>query len=315
MIGRQKEPWVAVEMKTHALPPTINLHSLSPCNFQCGFCYAGFATANRSRIPQRELHEIIRQIATAPKSDGGSARKITFAGGEPLLSPTLHEDIAQAHRMGLVTSLVTNGSLLTTDQIHRLAPILDWLTISVDSLEDETNRRIGRAARGVTVPAADHLAKIHLAQDLGIRVKLNTVVNAANATEDFSAFIRQARPIRWKLFQATRITGENGADFDRWRITKDTFCAFVTRHESLRHHGIVLVPETQDDIYGSYAMIGPNGCFFDNSCGEYRYSQPIARVGIEAAWAEITFSQERFLARKGDYDFDTGLNRNAEVQR
>jgi hypothetical protein len=62
-------------------------------------------------------------------------------------------------------------------------------------------------------------------------------------------------------------------------------------------------------------MISPNGCFFDNSLGTYRYSRPIASVGIEAAWAEIAFDQSRFNARNGDYDFDTALNRGAEGTR
>ena len=301
-------------MKINSVPPTVNLHSLIPCNYKCGFCYAGFASAKRSHIPQAELHEIIRQIGIAPGPNGAGRRKVTFAGGEPLLSRTVIEDIAFAKGQGLVTSLVTNGSLLTEHKIQRLAPILNWLTISIDSLDANTNRRIGRAARGITLSAADYLTKIRLAQALGIRVKVNTVVNQANAGEDFSAFMRAARPRRWKLFQATRIAEENGASFDRWEIDDATFHRFVTRHAALSSEGVVLVPETQGDIYGTYAMVGPNGCFFDNSQGTYRYSRPIVSVGIETAWAEIAFSEERFRERNGDYDFTTGLNRK-EVAR
>ena len=85
---------------------------------------------------------------------------------------------------------------------------------------------IGRAARGITLSAADYLAKIRTAQALGIRVKINTVVNQANAMEDFREFIRAARPRRWKIFQATRIAEENGADFDRWAVSEALFRAF-----------------------------------------------------------------------------------------
>ena len=301
-------------MKRNIVPRTVNIHSLNPCNYKCGFCYAGFASAERSRIPQSELHEIIHQIGSLPQPDGLGARKVTFAGGEPLLSPTAIEDIAFARTRGLVTSLVTNGSLLTEDKIHRLAPLLDWLTISIDSLDDETNRHIGRAARGVTLGAEDYLRKIRTAQGFGIRVKINTVVNQANATEDFNDFILAARPRRWKLFQATRIAEENGEDFDRWEIGDATFRAFMDRHTGLSREGVILVPETQADIYGTYAMVGPNGCFFDNSRGTYRYSQPIVNVGIEAAWSEITFSPDRFRGRLGDYDFATGLNRKEVAQ-
>lgn len=296
-------------MKTTTLPQTVNLHSLRSCNYKCRFCHSGFVSAKRSHIPQSELHEIIHQIGALPRPAGMGARKVTFAGGEPLLAPTALDDIAFARTQGLVTSLVTNGSLLTEDTIRRLAPILDWLTISIDSLDASTNRRIGRSAHGVTPSAADYLAKIRLAQTLGIRVKINTVVNQANAEEDFRPFIRVAGPRRWKIFQATRIAEENGEDFDRWVISEAAFRAFVERHAGLSREGIVLVPETQADIYGTYAMVAPNGCFFDNSMGIHRYSRPIVSAGIEAAWSEITFSPERFRARHGDYDFATGLNR------
>lgn len=296
-------------MKTPHLPPTVNLHNLIPCNYRCGFCYAGFASAKRAHIPQAELHEIIRQIAAASLPSGTARRKVTFAGGEPLLSPTFEEDIAHARRFGLVTSLVTNGSLLTEEKIRRLASVLDWLTISIDSVDAETNRRIGRASRGVTSSADEYLAKLRLARSLGIRVKINTVVNQANAAEDMTAFIREARPLRWKLFQATLIAAENGEEFDRWGVSEATFHAYVARHASVAEAGVVLVPETQADIYGTYAMVGPNGCFFDNSEGDYRYSRPIVSADIEVAWAEIAFSAERFQQRQGDYDFATGLNR------
>lgn len=301
-------------MKTTILPPTVNLHNLVPCNYRCGFCYAGFASAKRAKIPQAELHEIIRQIAASPLPVGTPARKVTFAGGEPLLSPTVLDDISYARSVGLVTSLVTNGSLLTEAKLHRLAAILDWLTISVDSLDSDTNRRIGRTTHGVTLRAEDYLVRVRAAQTVGIRVKLNTVVNRANVAEDFSFFLRAACPLRWKLFQATRIAEENGRDFDRWDISESEFQAFVARHAGLRDAGIVVVPETQTDIYGTYAMIGPNGCFFDNSQGTYRYSRPIVSVGVEEAFADIEFSPERFRQRQGDYDFQTGLNRKEVVR-
>ncbi len=301
-------------MKTSIVPPTVNFHSLVSCNYKCGFCYASFASARRSHIPQSELHEIIRQTACLPPPIGITARKVTFAGGEPLLSPTVLEDVAFARSQGLVTSLVTNGSLLTGEKIQLLAPVLDWLAMSIDSLNAGTNQRIGRMMRGLTLSGDDYLAKIQRAQSLGIRLKINTVVNRANAAEDFNSFMRVARPRRWKILQATRIAEENGAHFDRWAVSGATFRAFVARHADLTREGIVLVPETQADIYGTYAMVGPNGCFFDNSPGTYRYSRPIVTVGIKAAWSEIAFSLDRFCARNGDYNFETGLNRKEVTQ-
>ncbi len=102
------------------IPHTVNIHSLIPCNYRCGFCYAGFPGIKQKQMPQAELHSILRVLADAPLPDRCDRRKITFAGGEPMLSKTIVEDIHYAHSLGLVTSLVTNGSLLSLETIKKL---------------------------------------------------------------------------------------------------------------------------------------------------------------------------------------------------
>lgn len=52
---------------------------------------------------------------------------------------------------------------------------------------------------------------------------------------------------------------------------------------------------------GSYAMIAPNGCFFDNSEGSYRYSREIIKVGPQAAFNDINFDPNKFREREGSY--------------
>ena len=283
------------------IPNTVNLHSLIPCNYSCGFCYAGFAGSNRARIPQHELHQIINQVARTPLPPGLDQRKVTFAGGEPLLSQTIAEDLQYAKKLGLATSLVTNGSLLNDELIASIAPNLDLLTISIDSLHQQTNRQIGRALRGITLSPENYLHRIRYAKNFGCHVKINTVVNRLNASEDFSDFMLQAAPDRWKVLQACKIDGENADDFSKWAISEDHFKHFESRHSHLLNEGITVVFETDDMLYGSYAMVAPNGCFFDNSEGIYRYSRPIIEVGIEKAFSEINFSWETFKARGGEY--------------
>jgi len=287
---------------------TINLHLTLVCNYACGFCYAGFPGIKQKFLNLEVILEILRQIARAPKPQGCERRKVTFVGGEPLLFKEIFEAIAYARSLGLATSLVTNGSLLTEDAIRQLGPILDWLTISIDSTDDTTNLLIGRAFRGKPQTKDEYLQKIKLAQSSGIRVKINTVVNQKNMDEDFNAFIKQARPTRWKILQASRVEEENGNCFSQWAVTQEQFDAFVTLHSSLSSEGITVVPETQSDIRGSYAMISPDGRFFDTLEGTYNYSRPILNVGIEQAFSEINFSMESFKQRDGDYDFTTGLN-------
>jgi radical S-adenosyl methionine domain-containing protein 2 len=294
--------------KASYLPHTINLHLTLLCNYACGFCYAGFPGIKQKFLNLEVIQAILRQITKASKPQGCKRRKVTFVGGEPLLFKGIFEAITYARSLGLATSLVTNGSLLNDDAIRRLGPILDWLTISIDSTDDTTNLQIGRAFRDKPQTEDEYLQKIKLAQSCGIRVKINTVVNQKNVDEDFNDFIKQARPTRWKILQASRVEEENGSCFSQWVITQEQFDAFVSLHSSLSSEGITVVPETQSDIRGSYAMVSPDGRFFDTLKGTYNYSRPILDVGIEEAFSEVNFSMESFKQRNGDYDFSTGFN-------
>lgn len=262
-------------------------------------------------MPHRQFLEIVHQFAALPKLDG-QARKITFAGGEPLLYCGIVDVIGFAKEQGLVTSLVTNGLHLTPGILARLTPILDWCAISVDSADTVTNRLIGRCtAKGTVLSKEDYIIRARTLREAKVHLKINTVVNRRNLLEDFTPFINAAYPERWKILQCSQMEGENDADFDRWAITPEEFDDFLNyHHEKLGKTDIALVPETQNDIRGTYAIVAPNGCFLDNSDGTCRYSRPIVEVGIETAFSDVRFSSERFRQRNGDYNFTTGKNRS-----
>jgi radical S-adenosyl methionine domain-containing protein 2 len=259
-------------------------------------------------MEQTMLRDILRQIADLPLPAGCAQRKVTFAGGEPLLYQTIWEDIAFAHELGLCTALVTNGYNLTPEKMQKFSGILDWLALSVDSLNPETNYIIGRRHGRNVISTEDYMSLAEMAKYSGIRLKINTVISAANVHEDFVPFIQRAQPIRWKILQCTQIKGENSRNFANWEVSELKFRDFLKRHEKLS--AVSLVPETQEEIYSSYAMIAPNGTFFDNSTSEYRYSQPITKIGIKCAFSETRFSLDCFNQRNGSYDFQTGENIN-----
>ncbi len=61
-------------------------------------------------------------------------RLVNFTGGEPTLRMDLEKIVAYASKLGMWTSVVTNGSLLTQDRVRRLREMgLDNLLVSLDS--------------------------------------------------------------------------------------------------------------------------------------------------------------------------------------
>jgi radical S-adenosyl methionine domain-containing protein 2 len=291
---------------TPALPDTINLFILAGCNFRCKHCYATFddLPPGRSRTMSEETAaDIIRLISREPTQPGTPPRKITFVGGEPTLCPYLPGLVAHSKRLGLATAVITNGSRVTQHYLKQFDGHLDWLGISIDSVNSETNRFIGRHnPRGKTLSRQDYLDRARWIKEEHIRLKINTVVSSLNWQEDMSRFIATTQPSRWKILQVTPIAGQNDVGITGLLITTEQFQAFVSRHSSVRDSGITLVPETVELIQGSYVMISPEGCFFENIRGRHIYSQPILEIGINRAWQQIIFDGAKFRRRGGIYD-------------
>lgn len=294
-------------MSRFHLPEAVNYHLAKHCNFRCRGCYATFdddPSARGVMLPRDPMFRLVEAVAAAPLPEGKAVRKLTFAGGEPTLCPWLPELIAHAKGFGLVTMLVTNGSRCGREYLEQIAPALDWLTISIDSLDEPTNRAIGRHdSKGNPLTEEAYAAILREAGALGIRTKVNTVVNRINHREDLGRFLVGSGISRWKILQVMPVAGQNDSHIGLLTVTRDEFDAYVDRHSMVTRAGIRVVPEPVEAIRGSYCMIDPQGRFFDSSAGRHTYSRPILEVGVERAFAEVSFDRDRFEMRGGSYDF------------
>ena len=227
--------------------------------------------------------------------------KINFAGGEPTLCPWLSELIALAKERGMVTSIVTNGSRITSEWLDGLNGNLDWIALSIDTVDQEKLKRSGRAVQNKPISRDGYLQIIGRIKRSGIRLKINTVVTSATWEENFADFIRAANPERWKILQALAVDGQNDGRIDKYAVSAAQFERYVERNRSVESKGIVVVPENNQMMTGSYIMVDPAGRFFDNTQGAHTYSSPILEVGIADALREVSVNAERFRQRGGRY--------------
>lgn len=275
---------------------SVNYHLLEACNMRCKFCFATFNDIARSKQQTDMALVIVKRLAEA------GFRKITFAGGEPTLRSDLPVLLKTAKDHAMTTMVVTNGSkLLNPAYFEELTENLDWLILSIDSFNVETNLTSGRhLSKGDAIDAQQYLNICHQAKKFGLRLKINTVVSKYNYNEDMSAFIGLAGPERWKIFQALPVNGQNSHNNGLFEISQEQFNAFLNRHLEAGLADII-VPEDNDAMTGSYVMVAPNGCFFDNSKGHHTYSQPILEVGVTEALRQVNFDLDKFLNRGGLY--------------
>lgn len=135
------------EEKTLKKKYKINLHILEACNFRCRQCFSKFGT--EKLLPVEDWKKIVDNCIA-----GADVTEFNIAGGEPMLYPGLIELVKYIRSKGVKVSLITNGSLMDEEWIKNYAGLYETIGFSVDSLNDETNKKIGRCDRnGKTIPS------------------------------------------------------------------------------------------------------------------------------------------------------------------
>jgi len=282
--------------------PAVNFHLWEPCNMRCKFCFATFQDVKNSILPKGHLSkenaiEVVLHLAEI------GFEKITFAGGEPTLCPWLPDLITTAKQEGLTTMIVTNGSKLTDSFLQANKKHLDWIAVSVDSLNYDTNMSTGRAICGNSPLQEDYYySLVNKVKDHGYGLKINTVVSSKNFTEEMSDFIRYAKPIRWKLLQVLPMKGQNDLFIDDFIITEEQFKHFIKNHAELQNV-TQIVSENNNQMTSTYVMVDPAGRFYNNTFGEHIYSKPILEIGARLAIKQMKYDFSKFVSRGGIYNW------------
>ncbi len=144
------------------------------CNFRCVYCMPKEVFGHGYRFMDRKellSFEEIERVARAFVHHG--VEKIRITGGEPLLRRDLELLIESLAAIpGLDLTLTTNGALLPAKAAALAQAGLRRITVSLDSLDDETFR----AMNDVDFPVARVLEGIDAALAAGLPVKVNAVV-------------------------------------------------------------------------------------------------------------------------------------------
>lgn len=72
-------------------------------------------------------------------------RQLAVSGGEPLMYGELRALLSHARKLGMTTTMTTNGMLATARRWTPLAPLVDFLAVSIDGLPAEHDEIRGQA--------------------------------------------------------------------------------------------------------------------------------------------------------------------------
>jgi GTP 3',8-cyclase len=161
------------------------------CNFRCVYCMPKEVFGRGYRFMDRKellTFEEIERIARSFTSHG--VRKIRITGGEPLLRRDLEILVERLAAIGgLDVALTTNGALLPQKAETLAAAGLERVTVSLDSLDDETFR----AMNDVGFAVSRVLEGIDAAAAAGLQVKVNAVVKRGVNDHQVLALARHFR--------------------------------------------------------------------------------------------------------------------------
>jgi cyclic pyranopterin phosphate synthase len=163
------------------------------CNFRCTYCMPrevygrDFVFLPRDELLTfEEIARLARLFATL------GVRKVRLTGGEPLLRrdlPVLVRMLKQIPAVDDLT-LTTNGSLLARHALALADAGLDRVSVSLDSLDDETFA----AMNDVGFPVSAVLEGIEAAAEAGLRpIKVNMVVRRGINEESILPMARYFR--------------------------------------------------------------------------------------------------------------------------
>lgn len=237
-----------------SVPNSVCWNITCKCNDTCEFCYR---EQNVVELSYQDKRTVIDKVAKA------GVKKLTFAGGEPLLVENIKELILYAKQQGLVVSLTTNGILLENndEDLFFLLRQLDWLTFSLDGADDVVQSKMSRnkyhASRVMKL-----LEISHNYSERKCKLKLNTVISSVNSEEIISIvdIVNRYNIERWKLFQFTPVRGSAEKNQNIYSISDEKYLQVVNQiKEALKSENVVVSNSDHENIGTAYFVIFPNG--------------------------------------------------------
>jgi radical SAM protein with 4Fe4S-binding SPASM domain len=155
------------------------------CNLRCKHCYQVAGRRLENELTLEEKLDVVHQLASM------GVVYLAFSGGEPLMSKDLYVVGREASNLGIYTSIATNGTLLTEENVKKIAEAgFKYIQVSVDGSNAETHDTF----RGVRGCWEKTIRGIKNAKEKGLTVSIATTVTTHNYHQ-FDEILRMAKKL------------------------------------------------------------------------------------------------------------------------
>lgn len=276
-------------MNEPLVPYNVSWLLTNNCNYDCGFCWR---VLDRRNIGLAAALDVTEKLASA------GMRKMSWAGGEPLLFRGIGSLIERTSAMGVETMLITNGSLIDRVFPSGLPEELDWLTLPLEGIGEAINTLVGRKP-GHFEQVKDLIERY---RSSSIKLKINSVATVKNVDNllEIVPYLNLWEVQRWKVFQFYPVRGfavQNQADF---AISDEQFRDFRGRLLSrCRESGVSadVVVESTSDLDNSYYTLSPDGCVYVSQDGADYYLGDLKTDDPQVIFMDPRLDKDKYSAR------------------
>jgi len=223
----------------------------SRCNENCQFCYRIICNKENTYDQNKKILNALIELKVG---------KITWTGGESLLYPHLFDLMKEAHNKGIKNNIITNGRSLNYEIINEIEEYTDYITFSLDAIDDNINNELGRG-----IEHANHiidLLKYIKDNKKNIKVKINTIVTKKNIEniKEISNVLKNFDIERWKFFKFISLRGKSIENQKEYKI-KD--CEYEKIVDIIKKERLncPIIKCKKEDIQKKYLLINAIGEF------------------------------------------------------
>jgi wyosine [tRNA(Phe)-imidazoG37] synthetase (radical SAM superfamily) len=201
---------------------SLGINNIPPkiCTYSCVYCQLG--RTNKMQVKRRIFYnpqKILRAIqdkVKKVKETGASIDYLTFVpDGEPMLDINLGYEIDLLKILGIKIAVITNGSLIWRQDVREALMKADWVSLKIDSAQEEFWRRINRPYGTLKLSSIQQgmleFARTYRGELVTETMLVRTVNDSENGLSNIAGFLARLRPDRAYLAIPTRPPAEEWA--------------------------------------------------------------------------------------------------------
>ncbi|HNS52303.1 MAG TPA: radical SAM protein [Anaerolineae bacterium] len=225
---------------------SLGINNIPPkiCTYACAYCQLGrtlrLQAVREAFYDPGRVTCAVRTKVTMAQERGEAIDYLTFVpDGEPTLDIHLRREIELLRPLGLPIAVITNGSLIWRWDVRQDLMSADWVSVKVDSVQEEAWRRIDRPHGSLALDSILRGVEAFARDYRGILVTETMLVAGINdgdeQIEKTADFVSRLRPDRAYLSIPNRPPAEAWARVPDEQALHRAFCTFQERVEQVEY--------------------------------------------------------------------------------